>query len=81
MKIAEKIEDLKMIAAWIVYLAAAGALIEGLHWAFFEPKPVIAWIAVLASTAGLLKWAHWELYGRPEEPSEDEKKYAAWFDA
>ena len=73
--------NLKIIAVWIAALAAVAGLIEGLHWAFLEPKPISAWIAVTISTAGLIKWLHWELYGRPEEPSENEKKYAAWFDA
>jgi hypothetical protein len=75
------VPNLKIIAAWIAALAVVGSLIEGLHWAFIEPKSIGAWIAVLASTTVLLKWLHWELYGRPEESSENEKKYAAWFDA
>lgn len=58
-----------------------GVVIEGLHWAFFEPKAISAWIAVITATLVLIKWAHWELYGRPEEISQDEKDYAAWFDA
>jgi len=74
-------ENLKMIGVWIVIVSAVGAVIEVLHWAFFEPKPVIAWVAVFAAAVGLTKWVHWETYGRPEEPPEDEKKYAAWFEA
>ena len=60
-----------MIGAWILILAAFGAVIEVLHWAFFETKPILAWIAVLAATAGLIKWLHWEVYGRPEEDEKD----------
>ena len=81
MKVSEKVEDLMMIGAWILILAVVVALIEVLHWAFFETKPILAWIAVLASSAGLIKWLHWELYGRPEEMSKSEKDYEAWFDA
>jgi hypothetical protein len=66
---------------YIVVGVLVGVVIEGLHWAFFEPKPISAWIAVVAATLALIKWAHWELDGRPEEPSQDEKDYAAWFDA
>ena len=69
-----------MIGAWIVILGAVGAVVEVLHWAFFEPKPVAVWIAVLAVAAALIKWLHWELYG-PEEMSKSEKDYEAWFDA
>jgi hypothetical protein len=81
MRVTQMADKFMVIGASIVMLAAGGAVIEGLHWAFFEPKPIGAWIAVLAAAAGLVKWLHWELYGRPEEPSEGEKKYAAWFDA
>jgi hypothetical protein len=66
---------------FIVIGILAGVAIEGLHWAFFEPKATGAWIAVVVASLGLIKWLHWELYGRPEEPSQDEKNYAAWFDA
>ena len=72
---------LSHLALWTTILIATGAVIETLHWAFFGSKPVIEWAAFVAATAGVIKWLHWKLYLRPEEPSQDEKDYAAWFDA
>lgn len=75
-------DKLRELIGIVMLGVAAGAVIEGLHWAFFAPKSIAAWITVIVAAAVLIKWLHWEIYSREYGPSQDEKDRAdAWGDA
>lgn len=74
-------ETLSYFFPFLVLIIGAGALIEVLHWAFFEPKPVAAWVGVVVVTALFAMWVRWQHVLDEREIEEERRKYEVWFDA